>query len=317
MRPFLQGIATYFPRSYHSTSRSTGGTNSARYCYSVWLRHLAKAHENGLSTQLDTLAELGPGDSLGVGLAALLSGATNYYAFDIVEYASNESNVKIFDELLSLFEKREKIPNEAEFPRLGPYLESYEFPGHILTNERLKEALNQTRIESIRRALLNWGSKDDNLIRISYYVPWYDPNILKAESVDMIYSQAVLEHIDDLAYTYETLYRWLKPGGFMSHQIDFKCHETAKTWNGHWAYSDFAWKLIRGKQPYLINRQPHSTHINLMLKAGYEIACDDTIKDTSGIQRKRLAPKFRNMTDDDLTTRAAFVQVVKKLPDRI
>jgi len=281
------------------------------------LRHLAKAHENGLSTQPDTLAELGPGDSLGVGLAALLSGATNYYAFDIVEYASNESNVKIFDELLSLFEKREKIPGEAEFPRLGPYLESYEFPDHILTNERLKEALNQDRIESIRRALLNLGSKDENLTRISYYVPWYDPNILKAESVDMIYSQAVLEHIDDLTYTYETLHRWLKPGGFMSHQIDFKCHETAKRWNGHWAYSDFAWKLIRGKRPYLINRQPHSTHINLMLKVGYEIACDKTIKDTSGIQRKHLAPKFRNMTDDDLTTRAAFVQAMKKLPDRI
>lgn len=32
----------------------------------------------------------------------------------------------------------------------------------------------------------------------------------------MIFSQAVLEHVDDLEHTYKTLYRWLKKGGIMS-----------------------------------------------------------------------------------------------------
>jgi hypothetical protein len=80
----------------------------------------------------------------------------------------------------------------------------------------------------------------------------------------MTYSQAVLEHVDELASTYQELYRWLKPGGFMSHEIDFRCHRTARKWNGHWAYSDSAWKLIRGVWPYLLSRQPHSTHIELL-----------------------------------------------------
>lgn len=311
IKPLLKGIATYIPGLYKLASRGTGGTISARYCYSVWLRHLTMAYKNGLSTQPDAIAELGPGDSLGIGLAALISGANNYYAFDIVEYARNKRNIEIFDELVNLFKKREKIPDETEFPRVKPYLESYEFPNHILTDERLNEALKQDRIESIRNALLNLGSGNRNNIQISYFVPWYDSKVIKEESIDMIYSQAVMEHVDDLAYTYEVLYRWLKPGGFMSHVIDFKSHGTAKEWNGHWAYSDFVWRLIEGKKHYLLNRQPHSAHISLLQKFGFEVVCDMKTKDTSGIERKHLASRFKNMSDDDLITSTAFIQAVK------
>jgi hypothetical protein len=129
----------------------------------------------------------------------------------------------------------------------------------------------------------------------------------------MIYSQAVLEHVDKLDYTYEILCRWLKPGGFMSHQIDFKCHQTAKEWNGHWSYSDFMWKLIRGRRPYLLNRQPLSIHLTLLEKLNFKVVCDIKIKDTSGINRERLAPRFKNMSNEDLTTSGAFIQAIKRL----
>lgn len=310
--PVLTGIATYIPGLFKFASKGTGGTTSARYCYSVWLRHLTMAYKNGLSTQPDAIAELGPGDSLGIGLAALLSGANKYYAFDVVEHASNKGNIEIFDELVDLFKKREKIPDENEFPQVEPYLDHYEFPNHILTEERLIESLRPDRIESIRNALLNLDSMDENNIQISYFVPWYDPKVIKEESIDMIYSQAVLEHVDDLAYTYEVVYRWLKLGGFMSHEIDFRCHGTAKEWNGHWAYSDFVWRLVKGKRQYLLNRLPHSAHINLLQKFGFEVVCDMKTKDTSGIERKVLASRFKNMIDDDLTTSTAFIQAVKK-----
>jgi hypothetical protein len=270
------------------------------------------AYKIGLSALRDAVAELGPGYSLGIGLAALVSGTNKYYALDIVDYVDKEHNIEILGELVDLFEKRERIPDEAEFPRVGPYLESYEFPGHILTDECLDEALKRDRIESIRDALLNLGNGDKDNIQISYFVPWHDKEVIEAASIDMIYSQAVLEHVDDLISTYDALYSWLKPGGFMSHQIDFKCHETAKEWNGHWAYSDFAWRLIRGKRPYLLNRQPHSTHINLMRRFGFEIVCDITIENAFGIQRKHLASRFKDMSDDDLSTSAAFIQAVKK-----
>ena len=311
--PILIGIATYIPGLFKLISEGTGGTISARYCYSIWLRHLVMAYKNGLLTQLpDAVAELGPGDSLGTGLAALISGANKYHAFDIVKYASNKRNIQIFDELVELFRKREKIPDKNEFPKIKPCLESCEFPNHILTDERLNKALEQDRIESIRNALLNLGIRDKNNIQISYSVPWHDSKVIKEESIDMIYSQAVLEHVDDLAYTYKMLYRWLKSDGFMSHEIDFKSHKTAKEWNGHWKYSDYVWRLIKGKRPYLLNRQPHSAHINLLQKSRFEVVCDMKTKDTSGIERKALAPNFKNISDDDLTTSTAFIQAVKK-----
>lgn len=309
----LMGVATYIPGLPKVLSEGTGGTISARYCYSVWLRHLTMAYENGLSTQPNILAELGPGDSLGIGLAALLSGANKYYSLDVIEYASNKRNIEIFDELVELFKKREKIPDETEFPHVKPCLKTYAFPSHILTDERLHEALKQSRIESIRNALSSLGSGDENNTPISYIVPWNDSKVLEEESIDMVYSQTVLEHVNDSAATYNALYRWLKPGGFMSHVIDFRCHMTAKAWNGHWAYSDSVWKLMKGKRPYLLNRQPYSVHINLMQKCGLEVICDMKTTDTSGIERTSLSPRFQNMSDDDLITSSVFIQAVKKI----
>lgn len=312
IRPLLGGIASYIPGLYKLFSRGTGGTISARYCYSVWLRHLVMAYKNNLSTYPETIAELGPGDSLGIGLAALICEANKYYAFDVVEYASSKRNIEIFDELVDLFKKREKIPDETEFPKVRPLLESYKFPSNILTNKQLDKTLKQDRIESIKNALSTLDNRDNNNIQISYFVPYCNSNIIEEESIDMIYSQAVLEHVDNLAYTYEALYRWLKPGGFMSNEIDFTCHGIAKEWNGHWAYSDIVWKLIKGKRQYLINRQPHSLHIDLLQKSGFKIIYDSKIKNTQGIQRKYLASKFKNISDDDLVTSSAFIQLIKK-----
>jgi hypothetical protein len=311
IKPILKGLLTYIPGMYKPSSEGTGGTVSARYCYAVWLRHLVWAHLNGLSNCPEVIAELGPGDSLGVGLAALLSGVDRYYAFDIVNYGNNQRNMEILDELVELFKQGQRIPEEKEFPKLRPSLESYEFPNQILTREHLKAALSPERIDSIRKALLKVDVGDKGSIRISYVVPWYEKS-LKSESVDMIFSQAVLEHIDDLEDTCRNLYRWLKPSGFMSHQIDFKCHKLSPEWNGHWAYSDFVWKLIVGKRPYLLNRQPFSTHIHLLRTLGFEVVCAVTYRDHSGIQRKDLSPRFKYLSDEDLTISGAFIQAVKR-----
>jgi hypothetical protein len=149
-------------------------------------------------------------------------------------------------------------------------------------------------------------------IGVSYVVPWHDSASIKGQPVDMILSQAVLEHVGDLPYTYRQLSRWLKPGGFMSHQIDFRCHRTARQWNGHWAYSDRVWRLIGSVWPYLINREPYSTHRELLDTAGLDVVCEVKLRRPSGIRRERLASRFRHLSDDDLITSGAFVQAVKR-----
>lgn len=298
----LAGLASHVPCLCRF--RETGGTISARYCYSVWLRHLVVAHRNGLPTNPGTVAELGPGDSVGIGLAALCTGARAYRALDVVEYASLEKNLGILDELIGLFRERAAMPDEREFPKLKPYLESYEFPRAILGDQRLDAALEPARLEEIRSGLVKGDGGDG--ITIRYIVPWDDPAVVREGSVDMVYSQAVLEHVDDLRRTYGALFRWLKPGGFMTHQIDFKSHGTAERWNGHWSYSDFTWKIIKGRRPYLINREPLSGHLRYAAEAGFELLDCITVKDTSGIGRESLAGRFKSIPDEDLVTSGAF-----------
>jgi SAM-dependent methyltransferase len=315
---YLKGLATYVPGFYPQLANlfrppRTGGTDSARYCYSVWLRHLVMASRNGLSDAPRTVAELGPGDSLGTGLAALLLGADTYYAFDVVPYATNERNLQMVDELVHLFRSRAPIPADAEFPGLQPRLGSYDFPLRILSESRLSDALSSERVSAIRRAVKTMSPTASGGIRISYRVPWDEADVIVPHSVDLVYSQAVLEHVDNLQRTYHALFQWLKPDGYMSHTVDFRSHGTAKEWNGHWAYSDLEWKVVHGRRRWLLNRKPHSAHLSFLRQSGFRIVSDLRQEDTAGLERRQLARSFRTISDEDLSTCGAFIQAV---PDR-
>ncbi len=309
LRQLAYGIATFLPGVHHLRSRGTGGTNSARYCYSVWLRHIVKAARNGLVPHPGTIAELGPGDSLGIGLAGLVSGCRQYVAFDVVRHASARENARILEELIGLFRSRAEIPGDDEFPHTKPKLDDYRFPTDLFPDEHLEAALAPTRLEKIRTSV---SAPDAPGSLIRYRVPWHDSRVLEPESVDMIYSQAVLEHVNDLPSTQAAMHSWLRRGGYMSHQIDFRCHGTATEWNGHWRYGDLLWTLIKGRRPYLLNRLTHSQHLEAILRAGFEVVQDDRQLSPSRYSRDDLAPRFRNIPPDDLTTSGAFVQAVKR-----
>jgi SAM-dependent methyltransferase len=302
-KAILSGLATYLPG--YDYMRATGGTDSARYCYSVWLRHLILTREIGGRPSIpESVAELGPGDSIGIGLAALLSGVERYYALDVVRYSDLSSNLKIFDELLSLFGNREAVPAEDEFPSLNPKLDGYEFPVQLLDDAALERALHPARVADIRRSIEQADDKDS---RISYRAPWADPSLIETDSVDLIYSQAVLEHVDDLPGVYSAMRRWLKPTGMLSHQIDYRCHGKADHWNGHWTYSDSVWKIVVGKRPYLLNRVPHSEHVRLLQENGFSVIGERLVRQPSALQARNLARRFRGISEQDLTTSGAFV----------
>jgi hypothetical protein len=306
----LYGIATFVPGVAAVFGRGAGDTSNARYCYSVWLRHLVKVFEAAPNfVQPKVVAELGPGNSIGVGLAALLSGADEYSAFDVVAHANVKRNERVFEELLSLFAARADIPDDAELPAVRPLLSSYAFPRHILTEAHLDQALAPSRIARIRDSIRNHRG-EDSMIR--YRTRWFDDTAIERESVDMLYSQAVLEHVDDLPGTYRAMALWVKRGGMVSHAIDFRCHNTANDWNGHWGYSDFIWRLIRGKRSYLLNRAAYSGHLQLLRDNGFELVHRQVDVAESGLTRDDLAPRFRQLSEEDLTTPTAVVQALKR-----
>jgi hypothetical protein len=284
-------------------------TSQTSYYYEVWLKHLTLLHHNNLYNSPDSIAELGPGDSFGIGIAALLCGASNYFALDVAALSNPEQNLRALDELVDMLRRRAPRPSKG-WPDYDDLLDKNLFAGHILTDEVLNGSLTPERIASIRR-ILSGTTERDGAITLAYRVPWNDPSVIRKDSIDLIISQAVLEHVVDIHSTYGAMYQWLRPGGVMSHQIDFRSHGLTRQWNGHRALSEWIWKIMLGKRLYMINREPCSAHLQSMTKCGFEIISVQKLHSSDGIPRSRLAKKWRDISDDDLTCSEVVVQARK------
>lgn len=305
--PVVKGALTFVPGVMSLVGvRPTGGSTAASYCYGVWMKHLVMLTEAGMPSVPAVVAEFGPGDSLGTGLAALLSGARQCLALDVVRFADRDRNLAIFDQLVELFRQRAPRPQKG-WPDFDPLLDEDLFPHRILTRELLAKTLKPERVAAIR-ADIEAGIPGGESAFIRYRVPWGAPQPGEAGTVGLVLSHSVLEHVDDVAALHRACAAWLAHGGWFSHQIDFSDHGITGRWNGHLAYPDAAWKLVRGRRPFLLNRVLLSQHIESMEKSGLVIRRLMRNARTDGLSRGQLAPRFRAFGDEDLQCRGALVQ---------
>lgn len=130
---------------------------------------------------------------------------------------------------------------------------------------------------------------------------------LEDESIDLVYSRSVLEHVLQIEAAMARLVRALRPGGIMFHDISLDAHDAndpisfyyAPRGQGADAYSGLNfWRL--GDYVALFES----------LGCSVEIAWTETIA-PSLIDRARLVPRFANRTDDDLRTTRAKLLVRK------
>lgn len=317
---FLKGVSTLLPpfmsrplpqHQHQFCGRGQraypGSMDVARAYYSVWMRLLIFIDQTNVNYSIDSVGEIGPGDSLATGLAAILSGARRYVALDIVPTVHNFPNEEVFEDLVYLFETRADIPNQNEQPKQRPYLSSYSFPKHILSDERMAVLLDPKRLNQIRHILkhIRDGERvpDSYEIKIEYEVPWWIDTAVarRRESLDLIISNATMEHVDDVPRAYRVASQLLKRSGILASVIDYKCHDTAGFWNGHWTYSSFAWKVVRGKCAYFINRWTHSMHLD-ELKNLFEILNDIRFPRTSILKPWDIAFQFRQLPEEDFKT---------------
>jgi len=303
--PILKGAATFVPFLYQATRGQTGGTTTARYCHSVWLRHLVRLHESGFTTFPRRVAELGPGDSLGIGLCALLCGSDTLDALDVVPYAASGLNQSILEELVELLRARVAPADDQELPGIYPKLARYEFPHHVLDAERLARALNPGRVTRIRAAVARLGQEGE--IAVNYRVPWMRLAGATSDRIDLVVSQAVLEHVDDLPSAYQAMAAWLAPGGTISHVIDLRSHRMTRGWDGHLQYPRAIWQVVRGRRPYLLNRASVATHLQLMHHVGLRTRTIDRVIHEPTLQPRDLAPEFRDWSEEDRRTSTLFV----------
>jgi hypothetical protein len=308
MRALLvaKGLATWIPGVYGALfNRAAGaGTGSAPYCYGVWIKHLTLLCAHGMPGVPRRIVELGPGETLGTGIAGMLCGAETCLAVDKVRHLRPDANLAVFHGLAALLRERAPRPH-AGFPPYDEYLDARPFPGTVLDEATLAAALEPGRVRRLQEAVAAVGEgRGTPTLR---YESWDRLGPIAPGCADLVFSHVVMNQVDDLDGTYAACGEWVRPGGWMSHQVDFTSLGTEPEWNGHRAHSELAWKVIAGNRPYFVNREPLATHLALMERHGFGIVHVIRGRSSGGLAREDLAPRWRGMSDDDLTTRNAFV----------
>lgn len=306
VKPLIRGIASFAVPAARS-SKHVGGTSSPEHCYSIFLRHWQLLKAAGHSGAINEVAELGPGASIGVGLAALIAGCGTYVGLDVEKHYSPEHNLSVFADLVELFRKRTSVPSTGVHRETFPYLDSYDFPNDL--TEQLKWSLASERLARIERDL-RYGTGEF----IKIVVPWNSASVISFSSIDWLLSHAVLEHIDDLDQTYSAISGWLRIGGYSSHLIDFWSHGATTEWNGHYAVSDPVWKIVRGQRGHFINRRPPSDHIELLRTNDFDLQLESRCSRSDGLRKTSFRGDFSQMSDEDSCTRMIFIVARKSAP---
>lgn len=285
-KQFLRNIGRYVPNAVYwritplllKDAFGAVERKSANHFADVWQAHHSIARANGLKFP-KVFAEIGPGGAMGVGLCALLAGAQRCIGLDEFEHASKSLNTEIFRDLI----------------RLGDW-----------------SGVSEERINAIELAI---KSQPNPLgLELSYKTPMSAAAEIESSSVDFLISSVVMEHVENITDTYKLCARLLKPGGIMSHLIDFKSHGTANRWNGYWCYDHNRWRKISGNRPYLLNRAPYSAHIEAIAKLPFKIIWTERDTCYDGVARSDLAKEFTYLSDEDLTIRSARI-LARRLPD--
>jgi hypothetical protein len=95
--------------------------------------------------------------------------------------------------------------------------------------------------------------------------------------------------------------------GHATHLIDFCSHNLTDEWNGHWAVGDGLWSAIRGRRPYLLNRDWGTTHLQLAADNELRVVLEHRNKRFDGLVPAQFSPRFRAIPDEDARTRMMFV----------
>jgi ubiquinone/menaquinone biosynthesis C-methylase UbiE len=130
---------------------------------------------------------------------------------------------------------------------------------------------------------------------------------------DMIFSQAVLEHIriSEFHKTLCEMYRVLKTGCYTSHVIDFQDHLDNSL--NSLRFSSKLWESnLFSKSGFYTNRLRKSEVLNEFIKVGFKIRSVSCSKwDKIPLDVKKLYGKYKNYSEDDLLTKGMTIVLQK------
>jgi SAM-dependent methyltransferase len=240
-----------------------GQMDTARYATAVFADHMASVFPDGLPTDA-TVLELGVGDSLALALIARAYGAKKVYLVDVAAFA--RTDVEFYKAMAtSLKGMGLDVPDIGAAQSLDEFL--------VCCNAEYLTG----GIDSLRA--------------------------IPARSVDLICSQAVLEHVrkNEFETTMDELRRVLKPTGKASHVVDFKDHLSGALNNLRFPATTWERNLF-AKSGFYTNRIHRSSMLAMFAGSGFgNIEVRKEWKwDTLPTRRAAFAREFMQVPDADL-----------------
>jgi len=252
--------------------------DSAPYAYRVVRQHIEKAGRGNGLSGLVCL-ELGPGDSVGSALIARAYGASKVLLVDSGSFS--QQNMSCYVDLASYLEAQ-GMPAlaETDFSSFSRFLDSCR--AHYMTKG----------IASLRS--------------------------LSSASVDVVWSQAVLEHIREAEFseTMREIRRVLKPGGVCSHRVDLKDHLGGALNNLRFRRSVWESDFFT-KSGFYTNRIRFTAMIAAFEEAGFDVelgAIDRWAELPTPIAA--MAEPYRSMNREELLVSGFDVVLVPRVADK-
>jgi len=276
----LKVILARIPMSHKTRNKlgmfKHGYMQDYSYALKVFMGHLTKAGLLDKEKNIGKVAmELGPGESLFSALLAKSYGFQHSLLIDVDDFTLPNINVyKDFAHWLS----NEGLP----CPDLD-LCDSVDSMLSALDSQYLTHGLN---------SLIN----------------------LPSESVDFVFSQAVLEHVRKHAFgdTFKELYRILKPGGVSTHVVDFKDHLDYSLNNLR--FSDRMWEAnwFAPSSGFYTNRIRLGEMVRRIEEQGFKVeVLDRTEWKTLPMPKNKLDKQFNTMSDEELKVSGATLRLIK------
>jgi SAM-dependent methyltransferase len=299
------GLISYIPLLHKNLAKiksfKTGGTNNADYCISVFFKHAFLNNNDSLSMIDKDICEVGPGDSIGVGICALIFGAKSYTAFDSYKFMDNALNIDVFNKITQSLLQRNFQKSVELIKSINPKILTINdnLIIRLLSNSEIN---NEARINYIKWSIENINQVDSCL---HYFVGDWD-QLPTSKYFDVIICQSVFEYFQNMSVSLKALKNFLKPNGIISTQIDYRGLQFSDEWYSHWGYPDYIWNLIKGKRPMVVNRLRHSQYLDIFSDHKLKIEKLFEVKAENKHIRNLSFYKEKNISLRDLKTSGAY-----------
>ena len=300
--PYLAGLSTYVPGLHNFAP--VDPPESDVYSLSVFVQHLSNyINYQPRKVLPKVIIELGPGSTVGFGLAAMLLYESDYISLDIDSFFDSDVNLTVLDRIYHRLLEGSFVPDNisADFlPKSNRALQLRDIQALDLSTTTITDRYNLIR--SRIQEPLPFPSKErwatPLLPKEMYTIFLSSRPVPNPVCVDGIFSQAVLEHVDDLHDLFFNLLSVVAPRALHSHLVDFSCHGLTREWNGHWKFSDSQWRIIRGRRPQFINRATDSNLLTFFRSLGFHLIHHEQYRNTNRPSIDEHRSRIRSSSSD-------------------